>query len=198
MRIVGVTGSSGSGKSSVCKLIEEKYDAEIIDADKIARDLSQKGTMYYESIVEAFGSKIVSNGNLDRKKLADIIYEDEEKRRLLNECTFGYIVREIKKQINKLNHKSIILIDAPLLFESELDTICDFVIAVVSTRENQIKRICERDNLDEEVAIKRLDTQKSNTFFEEAADYIIYNNGDLEEVEKIIERNGLEEELLEK
>lgn len=196
MKIVGITGSSGSGKSTVCKMISEKYDAEIIDADKIARDLSKKGTMYYESIVEAFGREVVDKGNLDRKKLAKIIYEDDEKRELLNKCTFGFIIKEIKKQINKLNHKSIILIDAPLLFESELDTICDFVIAVLSNKEKQIERICNRDNLIYDDAKKRIEAQKTNAFFEEAADYIIYNNGDLEEIDKIIKRNGLEEEFI--
>ena len=78
MKIIGVTGSSGAGKDTLCEILENKYNAEIVDADKIARELSKKGTMYLQSIVESFGSGIVDRkGELNRKKLASIIYEDD-------------------------------------------------------------------------------------------------------------------------
>ena len=77
MKIIGVTGSSGAGKDTLCEILENKYEAEIVDADKIAKELSKKGTMYLQSIVESFGSGIVDRkGELNRKKLASIIYED--------------------------------------------------------------------------------------------------------------------------
>lgn len=175
MEIIGVTGSSGAGKDTLCKIFEEEYNAEIIDADKIAKELSKKGTMYLKSIVDNFGSKIVNQkGELDRKKLASIIYEDDKKREELNRLTFIYVVDEIKKRINQIK-KKIIVINAPLLFESNLNTICDFVISVISDRETQIERIVKRDKLTKEEAIKRLNTQNTNEFFEENSDYIINN-----------------------
>ena len=108
MKIIGVTGSSGAGKDTLCEILENKYNAEIVDADKIARELSKKGTMYLQSIVESFGSGIVDRkGELNRKKLASIIYEDDKKREELNKLTFIYVVDEIKKRINKIKKKII-------------------------------------------------------------------------------------------
>jgi len=186
MKIIGVTGSSGAGKNVVCEIIEKNYEAEIIDADKIAKQLSKKGTMYLNSIVERFGTGIVNKkGELNRKKLADIIFEDDTKREQLNELTFVYVVDAIQKKITTIK-KKVIVINAPLLFESNLDKVCDFVIAVVADKKIQVERIQNRDGLKEEEAEKRINAQNSNEFFEENADYIVKNNGDLEELEKQI------------
>lgn len=189
MKIIGVTGSSGAGKTEACKIIEKKYDAEIIDADEVAKKLSKKGTMYLNSIVDSFGEDIVyKNGALNRKKLANMIYEDDKKREQLNKCTFDYIVQEIQKKINNMNHKQIILIDAPLLFESGLDSICDFVIVLISQREEQIRRICARDGISKEDAIKRLNAQNTNEFFLENGDINVYNEKTLQDLEEEIEK----------
>lgn len=179
MRIIGITGSSGAGKSTVCKLLEDRYEAEIIDADEVAKKLSKKGTMYFNSIVDTFGNNIVDKkGELNRKKLADIIFEDEKKREELNKLTFMYIVEEIKRIINKLGKKKMIVIDAPLLYESRLNEICDFVIAVVSDHYKQITRITLRDDITREEAERRLNAQNTNEFFVENAEFILYNNDD--------------------
>lgn len=189
MKIIGVTGSSGAGKTEACKIIVKNNDAEIIDADEVAKKLSKKGTMYLNSIIDSFGEDIVyKNGALNRKKLANMIYEDDKKREQLNKCTFDYIVQEIQRKINNMNHKQIILIDAPLLFESGLDSICDFVIAIVSDREEQIKRICIRDGISQEDAIKRLNAQSTNEFFKDNGDVIVHNIKTLEELEEEIKK----------
>lgn len=187
MKIIGVTGTSGSGKSTVCKILEEKYKAEIIDADKVAKKLSRKGTLYMKSIVSNFGEEILDEtGRIDRKRLADIIYENSDKREQLNKLTFVYIVDEIKKCINNLNHKKIIVIDAPLLFESKLNQVCDFVVGILAAEEIKVERICKRDNIAKEEAIKRLKVQGTDTFFEENSDYILRNTEDVENLEKKI------------
>lgn len=189
MKIVGVTGSSGAGKTEACKILEKKYDAEIIDADEVAKKLSKKGTLYLNSIVDSFGQDIVyKNGALNRKKLASMIYEDDKKREQLNECTFDYIVQEIKNRINNIDHKEVILIDAPLLFESGLDSICDMVIVILANREEQIERICRRDKITKEEAQKRLNAQNSNAFFEESGDMQIKNDGTLNQLEEKLKR----------
>ena len=131
--IIGITGSSGAGKSTVCEILKNKYNARIIDADKISKELSRKGTVYLEEIVEKFGKGILlKNGELDRKKLAKIIYGSEEKREILNNCTLKYIKEKIEQELQKLDNEKIIEIDAPLLFEAKLDSMCEFVIAVIS------------------------------------------------------------------
>ena len=174
MKIIGVTGSSGAGKTKVCEYLEKKYKCEVIDADQIARELSKKGSMYLNSIIDNFGEDIVyKNGALNRKKL--------------NQCTFDYIIKEIKEQINSSIEKELIVIDAPLLYESGLDSICDTVIAIIGNKEEQIERICKRDGITEETASKRIEIQNDNEFFIERADIIIDNTGTIEELKKEIE-----------
>ena len=133
--IIGITGSSGAGKSTICEALKKNYKAKIINADKIAKKLSKKGTSYIIDIIKKFGKDIVDEeGELKRKKLAEIIYTDPKKREELNSCTFKYIKKEIKKEIEKINGDTIAVIDAPLLFESELNKICDKVIGVISKK----------------------------------------------------------------
>lgn len=184
MKIIGITGSSGAGKNTVCEIIEKKYDAEVIDADQIAKELSKKGTMYLNSIINCFGTEIIDKkGELNRKKLANIIFEDDKKREELNKLTFVHVVEEIQKRITTIK-KKIIVVNAPLLFESNLNKVCDFVIAVIADKDKQLKRIMNRDNISKEEAEKRINAQNSNEFFAENADYIIYNNEEIENIEK--------------
>lgn len=184
MKIIGITGSSGAGKDTVCEIIEKKYNAEIIDADKIAKELSKKGTVYLNSIVNCFGTEIIDKkGELNRKKLADIIFEDEQKREELNKLTFIHVVDEIQKRINNIK-KKIIIVNAPLLFESNLNKICDYVIAIIADKDKQIIRVMNRDNITKEEAERRINAQNTNEFFVDNADYVIYNNENLENIEE--------------
>lgn len=189
MKIIGITGNSGAGKTTVCEILRQKYKAEIIDADQIAKKLSKQGNMYLKSIIDYFGDDIIDEtGELKRKELADIIYEDEEKRRQLNKLTFIHVVDEIKKKINKLKDKELIVIDAPLLFESNLNQVCDFVIGVIAKEEDKIERICNRDKVDEETAKKRLQIQNSNEYIKENADYLLYNDEDIVKLEAEVKK----------
>ena len=197
--IIGITGSSGAGKSTVCEILEAYYKVTIINADKVARKLSKRGTNYVIDIISKFGKSIVDeDGELKRRKLAEIIYNDPKKREELNKCTFKYIKKEIERQIKKAQTDTII-IDAPLLFESELNKICDKVIGVISNRELQIERIVARDDIDYEDAEKRLNAQQTNEFYMNKCDAIIENNNNLksikENVEKIAKTYGIEKEV---
>lgn len=186
--ILGITGSSGAGKSTVCEILEKKYNSQTINADKIAKQLSKKGTSYLQKIVQNFGNDILlENGELDRKKLANIIYSNSDKRDELNNITFRYIKNEIKDQIKKSDN-NIIAIDAPLLLEANLQEICDKTIAVISEdRALQIQRIIKRDNIDREHAIARLNAQHSNEFYMQNCDDTIINNDTLEkQIEKLL------------
>ena len=197
--IIGMTGSSGTEKSTVCEILEAYYKVTIINADKVARKLSKRGTNYVIDIISKFGKSIVDeNGELKRRKLAEIIYNDSKKREELNKCTFKYIKKEIERQIKKAQTDTII-IDAPLLFESELNKICDKVIGVISNRELQIERIVARDDIDYEDAEKRLNAQQTNEFYMNKCDAIIESNNNLksikENVEKIAKTYGIEKEV---
>lgn len=185
--IIGITGSSGAGKSTVCELLSKKYNMQIINADEVAKELSKKGTDYIKDIVSKFGKDIVDeNGDLRRKKLGEIIYTNDSKREELNSCTFKYIKKEIFKKIEKMNQDNIV-IDAPLLFESELDKICDRIIGVISKKQLQIERIVSRDNIDYDHATMRLDAQQKDDFYIKKCDAIIENNHDIKQLEQQIE-----------
>lgn len=189
MNVIGITGSSGAGKSTICDFLQRDYQVKVINADKIAKRLSKRGTSYIDEIVKKFGKDIIDeDGELKRKKLAEIIYTNPQKRRELNSCTFKYIRKEIEKEIQRQKDISItVVIDAPLLFECELDKLCTYVIGVVSERELQIERIVARDNIDYEHAEKRLNAQEDNTFYIEKCDIIIENNNNMIDMERSIE-----------
>lgn len=187
MKIIGITGSSGSGKSTVCEILNEKYNVKIIDADKIAKELLTSGTEYYNDVISKFGREITDDvGKIDRKKLADLIYNDDKKREMLNNSTFYYVVKEIKLRAKEANNVDII-IDAPLLFESKLDDICNFTIGVIAKESVQIERIIKRDSISKEQACKRLKAQQTNNFYMSKCTEIIENNNEYIETEKQIE-----------
>lgn len=188
MKIIGITGSSGSGKSTVCEILNEKYNVKIIDADKIAKELLTSGTEYYNDVISKFGREIIDDvGEIDRKKLADLIYNDDKKREMLNNSTFHYVVKEIKSRAKEINNVDII-IDAPLLFESKLDDICNFTIGVIAKESVQIERIIKRDTISKEQACKRLKAQQTNNFYMSKCTEIIENNNEYIETEKQIEK----------
>ncbi len=189
MRIIGITGSSGSGKSFICEVLLNKYDdVVIVDADKIARKMSNIGTLYYKEVVNMFGEGIVKeNLEIDRKLLAEIIFNDDEKRQELNSITFKYVVDEIKNKIKLNSDKNIIVIDAPLLFESCLDKICDITLGVISNEDIKINRICLRDDLSIKQAKDRLKVQLSDEALKEKCNYIIENNDDIGCISKQLE-----------
>lgn len=189
MKIIGITGVSGSGKTTISKMIQQQCEAEVIDADKIAKDLTQGDTEYLQEIITEFGEKILDENNkLKRQELANIIFEDKTKKEKLDKLTQKYVVEEIKRQIEK-SKAQLIILDVPLLFESKLNEICNITIGVIANQQEEIKRICARDNITIEQAIARLKNQNDNEFFIENCDYIVENTNlenTQEELNKIL------------
>lgn len=178
MKIIGITGSSGSGKTTLSKILNEREDVEVIDADKVVRQMSVPGTEYLNAIEKTFGREVIlEDGNLNRKLLADKIYSDEFARQNLNNLTFKYVVNEILERISKIKNENIkiVVIDAPLLFESGLEKCCNIVVSLIADEKLKIKRICKRDNIDEETAKKRLNIQHDNDYYINKSDFVIHN-----------------------
>lgn len=190
MRVIGITGSSGSGKTTVCEIIKKLYNSEVLDADKVAKELSSDiNSNYYKEMVKLFGEECVfENKLLNRRKIAEIIYQDDIKRKSLNDLTFNYVVEKIKKNLSEIKDKELVIIDAPLLYEAGVDKICDKVIAIIADKNNKVRRICLRDGIDEVFAKKRLLIQNEDDFYIKKADYIIYNNKDIKELEESIKK----------
>ena len=188
MKIIGITGNSGSGKSTISKMVQDKCNGIVIDADKIARNMACANSNYLKEIANVFGTDIISNNKLDRKKMADIIFNDKIQKEKMDKITFKYVVNEIKLRINLAKEQyDCIILDVPLLFESKLNEICDYTIGVIAKEEDKICRICKRDNINREKAIQRINSQPSDEFYINNCDYIIDNSNLEEIIEKVNE-----------
>jgi dephospho-CoA kinase len=160
----------------------------VINADQIARIVVEKGSKCLSEIADVFGSELITaEGTLDRKALAAIVFSDKKKLEMLNSITYPYITREILNRINDYSDRgeTLILLDAPTLFESRADDFCELIISVVADDDIREKRIMERDGLTREEARKRMSSQLSEEFFIKHSDYIINNDRSLEIVNQI-------------
>jgi len=180
MKIIGLTGGSGAGKGEVCKAFLS-FGIESIDTDKISREVTKKNSECLRELVEHFsGGILTAHGELDRKKLAETAFSSKKNHDMLNKITHKYILNETKRvmlDMEKAGSKAVI-VDAPLLFESGFDKDCDVIISVISDLDKRIERIIKRDKITFEQAETRIKNQKSDEFFIENSDYVIYNNSD--------------------
>ena len=183
--VLGLTGQTGAGKSSL-KSIAEKLGYFVIDCDIVAHAELEKDEAK-AALVSAFSADILNaDGTLSRSALAARAFESEEKTELLNSTVLPFIVKEINAIIEKTGADKILL-DAPTLYESGADSMCDFVIAVTADSLLRKKRIIERDKLTDAQAQSRINAGKSVEFYKERANVVIKNNGNLEEFQNEFE-----------
>lgn len=175
--VVGITGQSGGGKTLVASLLS-KYGFHIIDADVVSRKVVEKGRPALQHIVDRYGSQVLQiDGNLDRSKMAAIAFSSTANRNEYNGIIFPYILDEIETQIQMLkNHgANAIFIDAPTLFESGADRLCDKVVCVIAPRELRSRRLLLRDNITPEQVEARLSSQQEDSFYTSRSDFVIEN-----------------------
>lgn len=176
--VVGLTGQTGAGKTTVCRIFQEN-GFTVINADLIARQVLEHDSPCLRELVDCFGTTILTeDNNLDRHKFADIVFSDKNKLELLNSICYPYITSEILNLIrfNSDNGHKLILLDAPTLFESRADDFCEIIISVISKEDIRLKRIVKRDAISKESALKRMASQLSEQFFVDRSDFIIKNN----------------------
>jgi dephospho-CoA kinase len=173
--IIGLTGGIASGKSTIAKMFQT-LNVDVIDADKIAKDIYNTDEIQRE-ILKNFKTT-------DRKKIKEIIFRDKSQLKIIN----GIIhpkVREYYEKVRKNTPDELIKIfDIPLLFETKMEDLCDIIVVVDINRENQIKRIVQRDTISIELAEKIIDSQMSSEEKVKRATFVIDNNGSKEELEK--------------
>lgn len=170
--LVGLTGPTGSGKSRAAQ-VAQKMGIKVIDCDKVARQAVMPGTKGLSALVSAFGDGILApDGSLDRKKMAATAFETKEKTELLNRTLLPHITELVRSQLDGER----VLLDAPTLFESGMDSICDCTVAVLADDATRLSRIIARDGLTLKEAEVRMGAGKPNTYYIERADHIVYNN----------------------
>ncbi len=187
--IIGLTGGIASGKSTVSALLQEK-GYTIIDADLAARMVVEVGQPAYLAIVEAFGKGILQeNGQIDRAVLGAIIFNDQTKRNLLNGIVHPAVRSMMLSHKDEAveNGKQTIIMDIPLLFESDLTWMVDRTIVVTVEKDVQLSRLMKRNKMTEEEAASRISSQLPLREKVEKADAVIDNNGSVEDTLKQVE-----------
>ena len=178
-KVIGVTGGISSGKSNVISIIK-RQGFKVIDCDLINHNLQKINMPIYNAIKEAFGSSyFLDNKELDRKKLGELIFYNENEKLKLNSISHPIIKEEVLKEINKAD--GIIFVDVPLLYESKFDSLCDKVICVYLNKETQIKRLMERDHIDYSYAKAKIASQMDLDQKRDLADYVIDSKGSFQE-----------------
>lgn len=177
MLIIGLTGQTGAGKSTVSEILE-KYGCYHIDADKVAHDILENNKAVREKLKEHFGEDIIDkDGKIDRKILAARAFADKDSTLALNAITHPAVNNKIQNIILKQKEygTKAVIIDAIALFESGEAKICDYTVAVTAPREIRLERIIARDKISVSRANERINAQKDESFFTLNADYIINN-----------------------
>lgn len=180
MLILGLTGQSGAGKGVFSDAVKEKDGVHVIDTDVTAREVVKCGEKCLNELACFFGGEILQkDGSLDRKRLAELAFSDEEKHGMLNKITHCHIMKKIEEWLDECRKNGAIcaVVDAPLLFESGADKLCNVTVGIIAPYEKRLERIISRDGLDEKSARLRLDAQPDDVFFREKCDYILENTG---------------------
>lgn len=187
LKLIGLTGGIASGKSTVASLLRDA-GMPVIDADRIAREVVEPGRPAHEAVVREFGNTILNDdGTIRRDRLAAIVFSDPEKRGRLEALTHPYIFRAIADEVRRLHrelHPKFVVIDAALLFESRLNLSMDQVILVKASPEIQLRRLMDRDGFSETEAKQRIDSQMAIEEKERLSDFVIENEGSLEELHR--------------
>ncbi len=175
--ILGLTGFSGAGKSTVAAIFKEQGFYHL-DCDYLVHHEVYSDPQVLRALADAFGAEILRDGALDRPTLRNYTMGDPEALKKLNQTVMPFILAAIQSKLEAHKGANIIL-DAPLLFESGLHKKCDKVLSVVADPKDAAERIIERDHLRPEEAERRLSSQHPASFYTEKSDYIIMNRGDL-------------------
>ena len=187
MQVIGLTGGIATGKSTVSAILK-KAGAEIIDADRIAREVVKKGLPAYREIVENFGETVLlSNGEINRSVLGDLIFNDPRKKQLLNRIVHPHVRRETNRQLKDMENSSpdtIAVLDIPLLFEAEMHKDLSEVIVVYAPEHIQVKRLMKRDNISEADAVARVRSQMPIEEKKNRATIVIDNSGTMQDTRK--------------
>ncbi|NLN66201.1 MAG: dephospho-CoA kinase [Clostridiaceae bacterium] len=197
MKVIGITGGIGSGKSTAARILKE-YGAKVIFADEVAKSITEPNMPAYKRIIEHFGGDILDlQGRIDRRKLGDIVFNDEKELLYLNEITHGIVAEEIGKTLEEYRKAGfeLVVVEAIVPIEHGFLDLVDTVWVVVASEDIRIKRIMRRNRFSYDEAIQRIRTQMSEDKYKSIANKIIYNNGTVEDLKTKIRGLLLHEQI---
>lgn len=177
LRVIGLTGKTGAGKTTVSDILRKK-GCFIIDGDKIARDILKPGSPAIRELCDFFGEDILlSDGNIDRRKVAERAFSSRENTNMLNRITHPHITDLFVRHIEKAEKEGYpaAIIDAAALLESDCKRLCEKIIVVHAPEDVRLERILTRDSIDLESALRRIKAQKDDSYYFSHADLIINN-----------------------
>ena len=180
-RLVGLTGQSGAGKSTVSRIWQDA-GVKVIDCDKVARIVTEDNSECNKELYKLFPQCFDERLHLDRRMMADLIFGDKQKLKSQNDIIFKYIGQYIDGVISSVSDDFLVL-DAPTLFESGIYKRCSAIVSVLSSEKLRLDRIINRDGISEESVLLRFNSQKSDRFFTENSNIIIINDGTVSELE---------------
>ena len=190
MKIIGITGGVGAGKSTVLDHLEKQYNACVLQADKIGHLVMEPGGICYGQVIALFGKQIIKNDKtIDRKMVSDVVFAHEEMRQKLDDIIQPAVKSSILDKIEEQKKAgcTLMIVEAALLLEDHYDAFCDKVWYIHTDQEIRIERLMSSRGYTREKAENIIARQATEGFFREHADYIIQNNGDLDETWRQIE-----------
>lgn len=194
--LIGLTGGIATGKSTVANYLAKTYNLPILDADIYARDAVSVGSPILSQIAEKYGTEIIlSDGNLNRSKLGEIIFHQPEERYWVERVIHPYVRSCFAKAINESSANTLILV-IPLLFEANLENLVNQIWVVSCSPQQQQQRLIERNNLTAEQAAARINSQLPIAEKIARADVVLDNSGNLESLLQQIDKVLLQSSLL--
>jgi dephospho-CoA kinase len=185
---LGVTGGLGAGKSTACQRFKEN-GAVIFDADSVAKEILQTTQEVQDRIAEEFGTDVVKDGRVDTRKLASQAFGNEENQSILNNIVHPYVIEAFEKRRDELEKKvGLLVVDAPLIFESGFDSHLDHTLLIFASLKMRIARALRRGNLTREEILRRMDLQMPEEDKRDLASFVIENNGSIEELNQEIDK----------
>lgn len=184
-KIIGLTGQTGAGKSTALRIFEQK-GAAVFDSDAAVKNIYEGGSPCLRAVAAQFGGDIINpDGTLDRALLAKRAFSSKQSTEALNRTVHPFVTAELLKKIKRERPRCLVC-DAPQLFESNIDVLCDVIVCVTADESIRKQRIMERDGISPDQAAQRLNAQYGEDFYKKNSDYILINNGDAESFEKSV------------
>nr|WP_296041839.1 dephospho-CoA kinase [uncultured Blautia sp.] len=184
MKIIGITGGVGAGKSTVLDYLREQFQAYVIQADQVGHQVMEPGEICYSQVIALFGEHILKKDKtIDRKAVSDVVFGNEEKLKKLNGIIHPAVRQSVLEEIQLQKEKktAIVVVEAALLLEEHYEKFCDKVWYVHTDREIRISRLMENRGYSREKSESIISSQAPDEYFAKHADYIIRNNGDIKD-----------------